>query len=86
MTIKIAIANANHRYYPKFYSTALKMAVEALKKQIPKKVIQVLKNDYHIVYCPHCGFRFIQYGLSFCGECGQALDWSERNGGEENGL
>lgn len=52
---------------------------EALEKQIPKKVTLVLKNDYDLVYCPRCGVRFIQYGKPFCGECGQALDWSERN-------
>lgn len=59
---------------------ALNMAIEALEKQIPKKVTLVFKNDYDLVYCPRCGVKFIQYGLHFCGECGQALDWSERNG------
>ena len=85
ITIKIAIAKAKHRDYPKFYSTALKMAVEALEKQIPKKVKQTFKNDYDLVYCPRCGFSFFQYGLPFCGECGQALDWSKRNTNEEKG-
>ena len=58
----------------------LKEAREALEKQIPKNVKQTFKNDYDLVYCPRCGVRFIQYGKPFCGECGQALDWSERNG------
>lgn len=58
---------------------ALGMAVDALEKQIPKKVKQTFKNDYDLVYCPRCGVRFIQYGKPFCEECGQALDWSERN-------
>ena len=58
----------------------LKEAREALEKQIPKNVKQTFKNDYDLVYCPRCGVRFIQYGKPFCGECGQALDWSDRNG------
>ena len=58
----------------------LKEAREALEKQTPKKVKQTFKNDYDLVYCPRCGVRFIQYGKPFCEECGQALDWSERNG------
>lgn len=67
-------------FYAIYITEALDMAVKALEKQIPKKVMLVSKNDYHIVYCPRCGFRFFQYGLLFCGECGQALDWSDRNG------
>ena len=84
MTNKEAIANLK---YLRIFDDdcdedceALKMAVEALEKQIPKKVKQTFKNDYDLVYCPRCGVRFIQYGKPFCGECGQALDWSERNG------
>ena len=83
-TIKIAIAETEFRGYSKAYLTAFKTAVEALEKQNPKKVKQTFKNDYDLVYCPRCGVRFIQYGKPFCGECGQALDWSERNGDEEN--
>ncbi len=71
-------------FYAIHIAEALEMAVEALEKQIPKKVKQTFKNEYDLVYCPRCGVRFIQYGKPFCGECGQALDWSERNGGEDN--
>lgn len=67
-------------FYKVYMVEAFEMAVKALEKQIPKKVTLVSKNDYHIVYCPRCGFRFFQYGLLFCGECGQALDWSDING------
>ena len=57
----------------------LEEAKKALEKQNPKKVKQIFKNDYDLVYCPRCGVRFIQYGKPFCGECGQALDWSDNN-------
>lgn len=57
----------------------LEEAKKAVEKQIPEKVKQTFKNDYDLVYCPRCGVRFIQYGKPFCEECGQALDWSERN-------
>ncbi len=82
--IRIKKHNEIHSRKEPFYAIhiaeALEMAVEALEKQIPKKVTLVFKNDYDLVYCPRCGVRFIQYGKPFCGECGQALDWSERNG------
>ena len=67
-------------FYKVYMVEAFDMAVKALEKQMPKKVKRTFKNDYDLVYCPRCGVRFIQYGKPFCGECGQALDWSERNG------
>jgi hypothetical protein len=53
------------------------LAVEsALKKQIPKKVI--FQSDFEgLRYCPCCNVRFIGWGMKYCGECGQALDWSD---------
>ena len=54
------------------------IAISALEKQIPKKVVE--KNfveDVSLNYCPYCNCRFIGWGMKHCGECGQALDWSE---------
>ena len=81
-TIKIAIAAAGFRDYPKAYSTAFNNAVTVLEKQIPKKPI---KSDRKIRYCevfkcPNCSFEFLGRVLNYCYRCGQALDWSERNG------
>jgi hypothetical protein len=49
-----------------------------LEKQIPKKVksqrIDYLVTLYH---CPCCDVRFFGFGMKYCGECGQALDWSD---------
>lgn len=76
----IEIHSRKEPFFAIYITEALDMAVEALGKQIPKKVKQTFKNGYDLVYCPRCGVRFIQYGRPFCEECGQALDWSERNG------
>ena len=59
---------------------AMKLAVEALEKQIPKKPI---KAKEHIMYsmcyiCPNCQKNFSGTGIaSYCYHCGQALDWSD---------
>lgn len=65
---------------------AIKMCVEALEKQIPKK--PTYKEETSIVfgkhkapYCPCCGdsWNFNEFGesMKYCWECGQAIDWSE---------
>ena len=59
---------------------AIDMAIEALKKQMPKEVvIQKIDEDIEFLYCPRCHVRFIRMGMKYCGECGQALDWSDYN-------
>ena len=60
---------------------ALDMAIEALEKQIPKKPLHEHKN----YYCPVCredGWMLWDDAIpndmdSFCGKCGQAIDWDE---------
>lgn len=60
---------------------AKEKAIEALEKQIPKKVVEA-KNIY---ICPNCGANvetdcgddMLDYRLNFCDNCGQKLDWSE---------
>lgn len=73
--------------------TALKLAISALEKQIPKKpVIKTHKyigsdddfvNKYH---CPVCNSLMINEDTNgfyagriqkYCDDCGQALDWRE---------
>lgn len=57
---------------------------EALKKQIPKKVIPFAKSGIAMA-CPECGtFQdFIDENATldnkseYCYKCGQALDWSD---------
>ena len=55
----------------------LKLAIKALKKQIPKKPIYGAAN----IKCPNCGATLLYYfhlfKIDYCDECGQRLDWSE---------
>ena len=68
---------------------ALTMAIEALKRQIQKKVkITPLRQDVRIgnmtakagtrvlARCPNCD-TWVMRHHGFCSHCGQAIDWSE---------
>ena len=71
--IEIAIAEVEWDY-PMEYSIAFETAIEALEKQIPKK----LKDDGWL-YCPICGRDVLMDRFDYCPDCGQALDWSDDN-------
>ena len=76
-TIQVAIAEVEWEYQLD-YSVAFKTAIEALEKQIPKKVI--FQSGFKgLRCCPCCNVRFIDWGMKYCGECGQALDWSDND-------
>ena len=54
-----------------------KLIIEALEKQIPKKVTKLA--------CPSCNRIFLfRHGEKrkgdYCDNCGQALDWSDNDG------
>lgn len=51
----------------------LKLAIKALKKQIPKKPSQDSIGLYYFPTCPNCHKELESYD-HHC-ECGQALDW-----------
>ena len=72
-TIEVAIAEVEWEY-PLDYSVAFETAIEALEKQIPKK----LKDDGWL-YCPICGRDVLMDRFNYCPDCGQALDWSDTN-------
>lgn len=66
------------------FISAFDIAIEALEKQIPKKVdeYKVFEDGafYNIDFvCPACGRAVIgqPYEPDFCKHCGQALDWSD---------
>lgn len=70
------------------------LAIEALKKQIPKKparrtiYAEHWQGYYTIRVCPVCGVdtpvpRELESWEFWCPDCGQALDWSEES--EERG-
>jgi len=60
-------------------SPLLKTVTERLyeyeEKSLPKKPIEE-KEYYGVGRCPNCGVVFINKATNYCGNCGQALDWS----------
>lgn len=61
---------------------ALRVAIEALEKQIPKKPIARKHDELrgHILFhCPACDddFNCNEYEETYCAECGQRLNWRE---------
>lgn len=88
-TIQVAIAEVEWNC-PLDYSTAFKTAVEALEKQIPKKITHEATLQ-RCATCPTCknvldkfiefipGQPKIRVTFTNCHFCGQALDWSDNN-------
>ena len=68
-------------YTPYRYGEAFEMAIEALKKQIPKKpslYTTEFPSCCRVTKCSTCGKEFgFNYGFNYCEDCGQAIDWSE---------
>ena len=71
-------------------------AINALRKQTPKKVLyEDVGYDFHrevnlyACICPSCGLHIIEFSdidveyvdmNNYCNRCGQKLDWSEEDG------
>ncbi len=52
-------------------------AVEALEKRVPKKYKKMQPcKSVNYYQCPLCD-GLLHISENFCGECGQAIDWSE---------
>jgi hypothetical protein len=68
----------NHQRKAENQKELMEITVDALEKQIPKKV--KMTNDlYPMAICPCCESEFIPHtGFEYCHYCGQALDWSDR--------
>ena len=55
---------------------AMKLAIEALEKQIPKKP----RETRCALMCANCGHKITEKGCKklgrlYCKKCGQAIDW-----------
>lgn len=78
---------AENAYINMCSAEEMKIAIEALEKQIPKKPLKQECDffDFNLV-CPECKNRIVnvwnkrEYKPNYCHYCGQALDWSECNG------
>lgn len=71
------------------FENAYGMAIQALEKQIPMKVVKVGKWRYKCPCCSEsaetdCGDNFYNYRLDYCNGCGQKLDWSDEVGVMKN--
>lgn len=56
------------------------IAIEALEKQIPKEPLN-REDTFEISYgyCPCCSNIIDDWNdIKYCGECGQAIDWEEK--------
>lgn len=66
-----------------YIENELRLAMAALEKQIPKKVVPYCKGGIAMA-CPECGTfqdfcgeKTLDDKSPFCYKCGQALDWSD---------
>lgn len=66
--------------FTKADKNALKLAIDALKRQIPRKPVIRETEDYFgyvkYILCPNC--EKVEFGFNqpcFCELCGQAIDW-----------
>lgn len=63
---------------------AKKMAVAAMKKQIPQRPVEHFTGNEWECKCPVCGgitdtpTEVIEECIQYCGWCGQRLDWSDK--------
>ena len=56
------------------YKNGLRMAIQALEKQIPKKP---KTDDRYVMYICQCCNDFVKVSHNYCQNCGQKLDWSD---------
>lgn len=62
---------------------AKKMAVAAMKKQIPQRPVEHFTGNEWECKCPVCGgitdtpTEVIEECIQYCGWCGQRFDWSD---------
>ena len=58
------------------YKNGLRMAIQALEKQIPKKP---KTDDRYVMYiCPWCN-DFVKVSHNYCQNCGQKLNWESES-------
>lgn len=89
MTNEEAIIDIRENIQPIDVGKSLDIAISALEKQIPKKVITETEDDREFIdyLCPSCRVTLQQkykqskistiYKYKHCPDCGQALYWSD---------
>lgn len=73
------LSNVTIYHQGKCTREAIDMAVEALKKQMPKMPIEKFQVPYDPLECGLCHScnEGVNSDMDFCSVCGQALDWGE---------
>lgn len=57
-------------------SNVCDISIKAIEKQLPKKPIPDNRYFSNSI-CPSCKATFMDKSTKYCGNCGQALDWSD---------
>lgn len=78
---------AENAYINMCSAEEMKIAIEALEKQIPRKPDKRKGHKQNDYYCAVCRYylgdemelKFAGLQPKFCPNCGQALDWSENS-------
>lgn len=70
---------AENAYLNMCSTEEMKIVIEALDKQIPKKIIRKSKKaSLEDIKCPNCQREIDAMNIvNYCTYCGQALDWSD---------
>lgn len=82
---------AENAYLNMCTTEEMNIAINAIEKQIPKKIelegvpsetfVEKLKGTYafeHVGICPNCNYINIKaLAIKCCCNCGQAIDWSD---------
>ena len=82
VTYEAAIIEANRAKNPEKRVTdynhrakCMDKLIEAARFRIPRKP-EIENRYYGVGRCPSCSVAFRDKSTNFCGNCGQALDWS----------
>lgn len=79
MTIEEAIAHGREQLdvFGGEHAEFIKLSIEALEKQIPKKVDEDGWGWNECTVCHNRGDNLLSSKFMWCPYCGQKLDWSE---------
>ena len=75
---EVKLNNDSLSQYFKGFDEAFEIAINSIKKQIPKKPI-----PEDCFTCPSCE-GYLIYGDKYCQECGQLIDWDLEGEDDDN--